>query len=325
MNILVTGGNGRVGQYILRELLGAGHRVWCYSHTPPPVEGADFTAGDIMDLPRLREASQGMDALVHLAAVPGPWRVPTERHLEVNVMGTVNVLEAAVSQGVAQVVFASSGAALGFCFQWHKMVPRYFPVDDDHPAEPQDEYGLSKYLSEIICKRYTDAHGLQTIALRINHVWSLDREGAETAVRSGKTPFDTVEGLWGGYRKYIEDQDDAEWPQPGSPSPMHNLWAITDARDTAWAFRLSLEAHDIQHDVFLINGDETSSLLPTRELVAQRYPEVPLRAPLEGFAPLFTCEKAERDLGYRPRYSWRESDFSRWLESQGLEVSRPQG
>ena len=59
MRILVTGGSGTIGPYILRELLAGGHDVTCYSRTdPPPVAGAAFVAGDIMDLERLAEASR---------------------------------------------------------------------------------------------------------------------------------------------------------------------------------------------------------------------------------------------------------------------------
>ncbi|NLE75314.1 MAG: NAD(P)-dependent oxidoreductase [Chloroflexi bacterium] len=313
MRTLVTGGNGRVGLYVLRELLAAGHEPVCYSHTPPLEPRAGFMQGDIMDLERLRWASQGMEAIIHLAAVPGPGRTTPQRHLEVNVIGTVHVLEAAVAQGVRKVIFGSSGAALGFSFQRQRLVPRYFPVDDAHPAEPQDEYGLSKLLAELTCKRYSDACGLQTIALRINHVWLFDRPGAELAVCSGKTPYTDLDGLWSAYRRYIEDRDETEWPQPGPPSPRHNLWAVTDARDTAQAFRLALENETIRHDVFLINGDESSALTLSRELAARHYPETPLQAPLEGFAPLISSARARQALGYAPRHSWRHSDFAAWL------------
>ena len=137
MRILVTGGSGTIGPYVLRELVGAGHSVACYSRaTAPPADSVAFVPGDVMDLDRLADACRGCDAVVHLAAVPGPRRAAPERLVAVNVIGTVHVLEAAVRNGIGKVVLASSVAALGFTIQVRRMTPRYFPVDEQHPAEP---------------------------------------------------------------------------------------------------------------------------------------------------------------------------------------------
>ena len=318
MNILVTGGSGTLGGYVLRELLRAGHSVSNYSRTAPLVEGVKFIQGDITHLDQLREACPGHDAIIHLAAVPGPGRVTPEQSMYVNVIGTVHVFEVAIQAGVDKVVFASSGAATGFSFQKHEIVPRYFPIDEEHPCEPQDEYGLAKLLGETTCKRYSDAYGIQTICLRINHNWYLDRAGAEVAVRSGWAKGFTVEELWTQrYRKVIEDREGKDWPVPGPPSPRKLLWAVTDARDAAQAFRLAAENDEIGHEVFLINGDDTCSTVETRTLISRYYSDVPLRASLAGFASLVSHEKATEMLGYRPQYTWREGEFRAWLDSRG--------
>src|SRR5579872_5839075 len=183
MKILVTGGSGTIGAYILRELLRAGHAVVCYSRaTPPLVDGASFVAGDIMDLDALSGACRGCEAIVHLAAVPGNRTATPEKLMTINVIGTVHVLEAAVRNAIPKVVFASSGAAAGFTFQAKNMVPRYFPIDEEHADAPQDDYGLSKLLAETTDRKYTDGYGIRTICLRINNNWYLDRKGAELAV-----------------------------------------------------------------------------------------------------------------------------------------------
>jgi nucleoside-diphosphate-sugar epimerase len=317
MKLLVTGGGGTIGAYVLPELLQAGHRLTCYCRTSAPLIGdVDFIAGNIMDLDRLMQACRGCEVIVHLAAVPGPRRATPEELMSINVIGTVHVLEAAVRNGIGKIVFASSGAAAGFTFASKKMTPRYFPVDEEHPSEPQDEYGLSKLLGEITCKRYSDAFGLQTTCLRINNNWYLDRPGAELAVRSGWARGLTVEELWAvRYRRTLEDSE-TDWPVPGPPSPRNNLWAVTDARDAAQAFRRAVENDRLLHEVFFINGDDTCSFLESRALVERHYPGVPLRAPLEGQASLVSHDKATRLLGYRPRYSWRHSDFHDWLQRQ---------
>jgi nucleoside-diphosphate-sugar epimerase len=316
MHILVTGGSGTIGAYILRELLAGGHTVTCYARTTPPlVEGANFLAGDIMDLESLTAACRGCQAIVHLAAVPGPRRATPERLITINVVGTVHVLEAALRAEISKVVFASSGAAAGFTFQTRPIIPRYFPVDEEHPDAPQDDYGLSKLLAELTCRRYSDGYGLRTICLRINNNWYLDRQGAALAVRGGWARGMTVEELWTArYRRTIEEAE-KDWPVPGPPSPRNNLWAVTDARDAAQAFRLAVEDTRLMHEVFYINGDDTCSLEETAALAARHYPGVPLRAPLDGHASLVSHAKATRLLGYAPRYTWRESDFRQWLKT----------
>ncbi len=323
--VLVTGGSGTIGGYVLRELLQAGHSATSFSRSAPRVEGAGFVQGDIMQPDELAKASRDQDAVIHLAAIPGPGRATPAQLLNVNVIGTVNVLEAAVHAGIGKVVFASSGAATGFSFQKQEIVPRYLPIDEEHPCEPQDEYGLSKLLGELTCKRYTDAFGIRTICLRINNNWYLERASAEVAVRSGWAQQFTVEELWRKrYLKTIEDEGD--WPSPGPPAPRKILWAFTDARDAAQAFRLAVENDSIKHEVFFINGDDTCSKELTPLLIdrlrsslgekaaSSTGPDIPLKVPLEGHASLWSHAKATRLLGYRPIYTWRQSDFQSWME-----------
>jgi len=328
LRVLVTGGSGTIGGYVLRELLQAGHSVSSFSRTAPRVEGAGFVQGDIMEPAQLADACRNQDAVVHLAAVPGPGRATPAQLLNVNVIGAVNVLEAAVHAGIGKVVFASSGAATGFSFQKREILPLYLPIDEEHPCEPQDEYGLSKLLGELTCKRYTDAFGIQTISLRINTNWYLERRTAEVAVRSGWAQQFTVDDLWTKrYRKTIEDAE-GEWPSPGPPAPHKILWAFTDARDAAQAFRLAVENDTIKHEVFLVNGADTCSRELTAVLIDRLRcplgegeanaadPGISLKEPLEGHNSLWSHAKATRLLGYRPRFTWRQSDFQSWMEKR---------
>ena len=317
MRILVTGGSGTIGGYVFRELLRSGHLVSNYSRTAPAVKGAATIQGDIMDLDQLKAACTGHEAVIHLAAVPGPGRATPEQLIDVNVIGTVNALEAAVAAKARKFVFASSGAAFGFTFRIGEVKPCYLPIDEEHPSEPDDEYGLSKLLAELACKRYSRAFGIQTICLRLGNNWYLDRPGAEIAVRSGwGKSLGTVDELWTRrYRKAVEDEGSAGWPVPGPPAPLKVLWEVTDGRDLAQAVRLSVENDDVLHDVFLTTGNETCSTIPTPELIARFFPDVALKKPLEGFSSLWSNDKAARLLGYHPRHSWRQSDFATWWKS----------
>jgi nucleoside-diphosphate-sugar epimerase len=316
MKVLVTGGSSRVGGYVLRELLEHGHIVSNFGRTPPQVEGLVHFAGDIGDLAALQAAVRGHEAVVHLAGVSHPKRATPEELMRVNVTGTFNVLEAAAREGAGKVVFASTDATLGFAFPVQPKAPRYLPVDEAHPCSPDDEYGLSKLMGEMMCRRYTAAYGLATPCVRIISAWALDRAGAGLFARSGpmRTSPVSVEDVWALYAKQL-DHPAGPMPIPGPPAPQVRLWGYTDARDTAQAFRLALENQSVKHDVFLTSADDTCSLEETGAIIC-RWPDVPMRTPLPSFASLFSHERATRVLGYRPQYTWRNGDFAEWRLSR---------
>ncbi|MCX6028389.1 MAG: NAD(P)-dependent oxidoreductase [Chloroflexi bacterium] len=315
MKVLVTGGSGRLGGYILRDLLAHGHTVSSCGRTPPTIAEVPHISADIGSLESTRQALAGQDAVVHLAAVAHPKRGTPEQITQANIVGTFNVLEAAALEGVGKVVFGSTEATYGFPFSRLPVMPRYLPIDEEYPCEPEDEYGLSKLVGELMCKRYSAACGLRTLCIRICTAWHLDRAGTEIAVRSGpwrKAPK-AVEELWGQYREQLE-RPEGPFPIPGPAAPRHRLWSVTDARDTAQALRLAVENNSVQHGVFLTTGDDTCSCEETPALIARYFPDVPLRAPLKGYATLYSNEKAKRVLGYRPQHTWRHGDFSDWME-----------
>jgi nucleoside-diphosphate-sugar epimerase len=313
LKVLVTGGSGTIGSYVLRELLAAGHDVTSFGRTASVVDGASFAAGDVTSGESLGAALPGHDVVVHLAAVSGPWRASRDTLMHLNVTGTLVVLDAAVAAGVRTVVFASSGAATGFSFQSRPLAPAYLPLDEDHPCDPDDPYGLSKLLGEEACARWTQAFGIRTICLRINNTWYVDRPGAELAVRSGWARGMTVEELWSRYRPQVVEPD-VDWPiPPGPPHPRDILFAVTDGRDMAQAVRLAVEDETLEHEVLATNGSDTSSLLPSAELAEKHFADVPLVADLPGHATLVSHDRATRLLGYTPRHTWRESDFGEWL------------
>ncbi|WP_413804413.1 NAD-dependent epimerase/dehydratase family protein [Streptomyces sp. OE57] len=310
MHVAVTGGSGTLGTYIIPELVSAGHHVTCVGRNIPRALGVRFVHGDIRAPGGLQGAFAGQNAVVHLAAVPGPnWTTPAEL-TEVNVSGTVNVLEEAVRAGVDTVVFASTGAATGFAFG--DPVPRYLPIDEEHPNEPHDPYGLSKLLGELVCARYTRAYGIRTICLRVHNTWYVDRPGTSRAMGTAGWGRDvTVEGLWGTYLRALLEPEAQKIPGP--PSARRTLWGFVDARDVARAFVLAVENETLDHEVFLVTGAETCSTLDTPALIARHFPGMTLKKNLRGHMTLLSHDKAKKLMGYHPVHSWRESDFANWL------------
>lgn len=313
MRIVVTGGSGVIGSYVMPRLRSAGHEVVCFSRSEPRFRDVEYVRGDIGSTEQVEKVVEGAEGIIHLAGIPGPYWTTPDHLTDVNVVGTIRLLDAAVKVGASIFVLASTGASTGFSFQQREVTPRYLPLDEDHPSEPHDPYGLSKLLCEEACARYTRAFGLSTISLRICFSWAIDRKGAELAMGSaGWAANLTVEELWSRYRSIL-DEPGAERPRPGPPKPKDLLWAFVSTIDVAESFRLAVESQGLGSEVFLVTGNETCSLTETAELVRRHYPDVPVRNPLTGHATLLSHGKAKRILGFVPQHSWRDSDFGEWF------------
>jgi nucleoside-diphosphate-sugar epimerase len=316
VKVALTGASGSIGSYVLRALGERGHELVAVGRTPPAAGAARHLPATLEETGSLARAFRGADAVVHLAAITSPYRGSGDEVIAVNVAGTARVLEAAVAAGVRRLVFASSGAATGFSFPLEDRTPLYLPLDEAHPCDPDDSYGLSKLVGEALCARWSRAHGLATVCLRVNHTWYVDGPGAEAALQGGWGKAFTLDRLWGRYRLQLERPERPRGPD-APPLPRDLLWAVTDARDLVQAFWLAVESPQGGHAVYHVNGFDTCSFTPSERLVAEHFPQVPVHGPLPGHATLVSFAHAAAALGYRPIHTWRESDFAAWLEGQG--------
>jgi len=146
--VLVTGGSGLLGPWVVREFLTHGYEV-VSADTKLPAEPLCRTViTDLTDLGQVYGVLAGCDAVVHLAAIPVAYSHPNEVTFANNTMSTYNILEAASSLGIQKAVIASSESSYGIVFAVHPLAPLYVPMDEDHPQLPQDSYGLSKIVNE---------------------------------------------------------------------------------------------------------------------------------------------------------------------------------
>ncbi len=278
MRIAVTGSSGFVGTYVMRELLSHGHEavgVDIRQPGPDSAGSAEFRLADLNDSASLLRAFDGCEAIIHLAAVPDPGIVSPEELFRVNVLGTFNALEAAISVGAHRFVAASSEGALGFSFRKRDMAPVYVPIDEDHPLRPQDEYSLGKVLTEEMCRSYTRRGSISTVCLRTCYVWDKSQAG-------------------------IERIDD-----PSSAYRM--LWLYVHATDAARAYRLACEAPGIENETLFIAAKDCFSSLPIKELLERFYPGVPVRQELGTYSSLINGARAKEVLGFEATASWRDS------------------
>jgi nucleoside-diphosphate-sugar epimerase len=282
MKILVTGGSGGIGRYVVAELAQAGHAVVSLDQQVPQerVHGVHYRIGDHEDLGHLVEVSAGKDAIVHLSAIPAPRTHPNPTVFRTNVMGTFNAHEAAAVCGVPLVVSTSSQSAYGFAWQHRPLLPLYLPLDEDHPDLSQDSYGLSKMVGEQIAHGFHRRNDMRVCSIRppwVTHPANYENE-------------------W--FRQHLQP---TEWQGA--------LFSYIDVRDLAVAYRLVVEAPAelIQDEVFNIAADDSLALEPLAELLPRLDPGLaPFAASIPGNASMVSSERIKLRLGWRPQYSWRD-------------------
>jgi UDP-glucose 4-epimerase len=201
MNVLVTGGAGFIGSHVVDLLIEKGCTVSIADNlSTGRMEninpGAKFYNIDMRD-PGLQEvvARERPSAVIHLAAqvdVQCSLR-DTRSDAEINIIGSINLLDACAGCGVNKVVFASSAAVYGS--------PVYLPVDEKHPVLPQSPYGLSKYTVEHYLRLYREMHGVNYTVLRFANVFGprqdANGEGGVVAIFADRLVKDVQPVIFG--------------------------------------------------------------------------------------------------------------------------------
>ena len=284
MRVLVTGAFGRAGRQVVAELLAHGHQVRGLDRTPVPEAlrglAMEPVFADIADPLAMLSAADGCDGLIHLAAYTGPY-VPAAELLRVNVIGTQNVLDAAVSAGMPRVVLTSSIGALGFSFPTHPCLPDYLPVDAKHPRRPQDIYGVSKLTNEESAAAATRLHGIATLVLRPPVLWDL----AHARERGWLT------------RERVRED-------PGRMKK--DLWAYLDTHDFAHACRLAVESSVTGHHVLFAMAQDVYADLSPVELAERYLPELAEDARRLTHPCFYDTQPARDLLGFVAARTWRQ-------------------
>lgn len=152
MKLVVTGAKGTIGQAVVRYALSQGAQVLAVDNVGRGDGEGHYLAADLTDLGQCCEVLQGADAVINLAAISAALQRPSAQTLMTNVAITYNVCMAAALVGVQRVVWASSVQVFHSYPTLRRAQYRYFPVDEDHPNDPQNAYALSKVLGEQIAE-----------------------------------------------------------------------------------------------------------------------------------------------------------------------------
>jgi UDP-glucose 4-epimerase len=176
MKTLVTGGAGFIGSNIVKLLLQEGHNVAVLDNLMSgfwrnlqPFKTAEFIEGDVRDRDLVARMMRGVDVVFHLAASVGNTR-SIEYPLvdsDINIMGTLQILEGAKHAGVRKVVFSSSAGIFGEL--------KTLPIREDHPVEPDSPYGASKLGAEKLCLAYAKLFPFECVCLRYFNVYGVNQ------------------------------------------------------------------------------------------------------------------------------------------------------
>lgn len=284
--VAVTGSSGKLGRHVVRDLHEHGYRVVGLDRAVDPDSVADVAVRvDLNDHGQVVEAftmvddrHDGVDAVVHLAAIPAPGLTTNAATFAHNITATYNVFAAARTAGVRTIVWASSETVLGIPFD---APPPYIPVDEGYPVRPESTYSLVKSLEEEMAR----------------HFCRWDPQLRMTGLR---------------FSNVMDPQDYANFPGFDVDPALRtwNLWAYIDGRDGAQAVRLAIEHGSTGVEVFVIANADTVMSRRSADLAAEVFPGVPITHELGEHETLLSIDKARRVLGYEPRHSWRTTGSS---------------
>ncbi len=288
-SVVVTGGSGKAGTAIIKELLAHGYAVMNVDVTPPREQLCHFFKADMADMGQavdaIRRAAGTIDrrrsplgdatSVIHMAGIPAPSLAPDAVTFQNNMMSTYNVFSAATLFGLKRVVWASSETVFGLPLT--RTPPATAPMTEEDVPAPESGYALAKLLCEQMAREMHRWNpGTAFIGFRISNIFE-------------QPDYAQIPSFWA-------NPDLRKW----------NLWSWVDSRDVALACRLSLEAKITGAEVFTIAAADTLMKQSNKELMAKAFPGVPLRANTGDHETLLSIDKARRMLGYVPQHTWRD-------------------
>jgi len=290
MRILFTGGSGKAGRHVVAYLADRGHKVMNVDRVPMNHPGVHDLIADITDAGQMYSAMQTyagfdemepgtgaatFDAVVHFAAIPRLLLAPDTETYRVNVMGTYNVLEAAIKMGIRKVIVASSETTYGVCFSDGVVDPKVLPLDEDYDIDPMDSYGMSKKINEVTARSFQRRSGADIYALRIGNVIEPDE-----------------------YHRFP-----GFFADPGQRR--RNIFCYIDARDLGQIVDLCLTTDGLGFQVFNATNDTNSVCQTNADLLAQFFPNVPVSREVGPHESLLSNRKIREMLGFKEQHNWR--------------------
>lgn len=281
--ILVTGGAGLVGNAVRRRLESQGRKVVAIDLVERTRDGAPLTLCDLGDIHRLHAIAteNAIDGIVHCGAHSGPMVARDNPYsmVQVNVVGTANMLELARVHKVRRLVFCSSTSAYGDTPEG--------PVPEDVPLRPTSVYGGSKAASEALLWTYWRQFGVDAVAIRLSWVYG-----------PGRTTDCII-------RTMIEDALARRATRVPFGADFHRQFIHVE--DAVSALLLALDAGELPRRIYTVTGGTYATLGEIGEVVKRVLPEADIALapgpdPVDELHRRFDISAATRDLGYAPQF-----------------------
>lgn len=272
MKVLVTGGAGFLGSHVLEEMIDRGHDAVCFDVRPSPF--CNSVVGDLLSLDDLLRATMGVDVVCHLGAVGDVYLAFEKPFLAaaVNATGTANLMEACVANKVGKVIYASTWEVYG--------PPRYEPIDEAHPCNPDHPYNITKLAGEQIAMTYDALKGVPTVSLRLGTCFG-------TRMRSNS--------VFSVFIKKALARDPITIQGTGEQARQ-----FLHARDAARAFTCAMES-GVRGEIFNIAPPRSISIKELAQMVALRIPTDICYAPARAgdiHPAKISAQKAKQVLGW---------------------------
>ncbi|SEB10021.1 Nucleoside-diphosphate-sugar epimerase [Leifsonia sp. 21MFCrub1.1] len=277
-SVLVTGADGLIGRAVVDALTRAGRTVSALSRTwSSPTSAARVFTGDAADEELVRRAVQGIDAVVHLAAIPHP-NLGTPRQVFVgNTSATFTVLNSAGEAGIRRAVVASSINAFGVPLNRHDTYTSHYPLDIDEPVEHDDAYSLSKWVDERIAAWAYSRWEIDSVAFR----FPLVRPAAELRLAADRLR-----------------------EQPGEQARLaREGWAYLELSDAVDAIVRALDVPLSGAHTLMLAAEDTLLAEPTDSLLDRFAPHSRRRTTFPGRTAPIDTSAARELLGWAPTHT----------------------
>ncbi len=280
VRVLVTGAAGRLGRRVVARLVNA-HEMVGLDRVERPAElpgAVAYVQADLRDELKVHGAAAGVDAVVHLGAIPGRAAyLPQSELYAINVQGTYHALEGASKGGARVVVLASSLCAVGLPDRLDDHGLAYLPIDEAHPCRPRHTYDLSKRVNEITAESFTRWTGVATICLRFPFLVDVRRSD--------------------GFAERVRDDP-----------PRLVLADYLDIEDAVTAIEAGISRPDLGHQELFLHAETSGTRTPTAVHIERFRPRVEWRGEPPGpTTPLIDAAKAKRMLNLPPTLTWQSA------------------
>ncbi len=222
-----------------------------------------------------------------MGTIPNPYGTPDYETYKSNTQSAVHILKASESLGLKSCCLASSINTMGAEHQQRDPQVDYVPIDESHPATPDDIYGTAKHAMEVTADGFGRRPDSDMTISTLRYPWVPNEEKV-------------IESFSESDRSMTALEDDAAW---SGRDVMFSYLHIDDACSIA---RKAVEAEYDGHETFWAVVSDTTANVPSKKIIAEFFPDAEVHDPLDEYETLFDISKTEKLLDWTPNHSWRD-------------------